>query len=89
VVIPRRKRQDRQSAFNVTLRRVNETVVAVEKQCVKYIRSVRACGYPGAWTCACAYVHIALLIQHETRMRNVVTSFVAPRSPLHFFDIIS
>ena len=45
---------------------------------------VFACGYPGAWPCACAYVHIALLTQHATRMRHIVTSFVAPRSPLNF-----
>jgi hypothetical protein len=44
---------------------------------------VRACGFPSARACACAYVHIALLIQHATRMRRV-TSFVAPRCPLYF-----
>jgi hypothetical protein len=45
---------------------------------------VRACGYPDAWACACAYVRIALLIQHATRMRHVVTSFVAARSVPYF-----
>ena len=45
---------------------------------------VRAFRYPGAWACACAYVHIALLIQHATRTRHIVTSFVAPRSAPHF-----
>ena len=45
---------------------------------------VRACDYPGAWACAFSYVHIALLMQHATRMRHIVTSFVAPRSPLYF-----
>ena len=45
---------------------------------------VRACGYPGAWAFACAYVHVALLIQHATRVRHIVTSFVVPRSPLYF-----
>jgi hypothetical protein len=39
-----------------------------------------ACGYLGAW----AYMHIAFLIQHTTCMHHIVTSFVAPRSPLHF-----
>jgi hypothetical protein len=34
--------------------------------------------------CACACVHIALLIQHATRMRHVVTSFVAPLSRPYF-----
>ena len=30
-----------------------------ERQCVR--ACVRACGYPGAWVCACAYVHVTLL----------------------------
>ena len=29
-------------------------------------------------------MHVALLIQHETRMRHIVTSFVAPTSPQNF-----
>ena len=45
---------------------------------------VRACGYQGGWACACAYVHIALLIQHATPMRHIVTSFVAPLAPPNF-----
>ena len=36
------------------------------------------------WACACAYVHIAVLIQHATRMRHIVTPFVDSRSPLCF-----
>ena len=43
---------------------------------------VRACGYPGA--CACAYVDVALLIQHTTRMRHIVASFVASLAPPYF-----
>ena len=39
---------------------------------------VRACGCPGAWERACVFVRLALLIQHETRMRHIVTSFMAP-----------
>jgi hypothetical protein len=39
-------------------------------------------GLSVAWACACAYMNIALLIQHATRMRHIVMSFVAPRSPL-------
>ena len=71
------------------MRRVYETIVAVEKQCVTYwsvcaCLLVRACGYPGTWACACAYVHIALLIQDATRVRHIVTYFVAPRSLLYF-----
>jgi hypothetical protein len=41
-------------------------------------------GYAGTWACICAYVNIVLLIQHATRMRHIMTSFVAPRSPLYF-----
>jgi hypothetical protein len=44
----------------------------------------RACGHPAAWACPCAYVHVAVLIQHATRTRHIVTSFVAPRSSLYF-----
>jgi hypothetical protein len=29
-------------------------------------------------------VRVALLIQHATRMRHIVTSFVAPRAPSYF-----
>jgi hypothetical protein len=79
--------QDRQCTYNVTLRRIQEITVAVEKHiglCVHACRSVRACGYADAWACACAYVHVALLMQHATRMRPIVTSFVAPRSTLYF-----
>jgi hypothetical protein len=42
---------------------------------------VRACGYPGTWACACACEHVALLIQHSTCMRHIVTSFVVAQSP--------
>ena len=31
-----------------------------------------------------ARVHVALLIQHATRMRHIVTSFVAPLAPPYF-----
>jgi hypothetical protein len=76
-----RNGEDRQCTYNVILRRVHETIVTVEKQKVLHIGlRVHAC----AWACACAYVRISLLIQHATRMRHIVTSFVAPRSPLYF-----
>ena len=39
---------------------------------------MRACGCRGAWACICACVHVALLIQHASRMRHIVTSLVAP-----------
>ena len=37
-----------------------------------------------AWEFACACVHVALLIQHATRMRHVVTPSVASLAPLYF-----
>jgi hypothetical protein len=42
---------------------------------------VCACVLPGACAYACVCVHIAFLLQHVTRMRHVVTSFVALWSP--------
>ena len=32
----------------------------------------------GAWVCAYAWVRVALVIQNETLMRHIVTSYVAP-----------
>jgi hypothetical protein len=29
-------------------------------------------------------MHVALLVQHETRMRHIVTSFMAPLVPPYF-----
>jgi hypothetical protein len=52
--------------------------------CIYALVCMRACGYPGAWTCACAYVHVTLLNQHANRMRHIVTSFVVPRLPSNF-----
>jgi hypothetical protein len=37
---------------------------------------------PEAWACAC--VHVALLIQHATRMRYIVTSLVTHLAPPYF-----
>ena len=39
---------------------------------------------PGRVGVACACVHVALLIQNPTRMRHIVTSFVAPLLPPYF-----
>ena len=33
---------------------------------------------------ACGCTRVALLIQHATHMRHIVTSFVAPLAPSHF-----
>jgi hypothetical protein len=71
----------RQCTYNVTLRRVHETTVAMEKTIIiTYWPVCDAC----AWACAWVYVHIALLIQHAMRMRHIPTSFLASRSPLYF-----
>ena len=67
-------------------------IVAVEKQqalltglCVH--ACVRGCGYPGSLACACAYVHVTLLIKHVTLKRHIVTSFVAPQSLPYFLTL--
>ena len=54
---------DSQRVYNVTLRRVRVTVVAVEKQNVLHILSV----------CVC----VVLVTQHVKRMRNIILSSVA------------
>ena len=58
-------------------------MAGTEKQEVLLIGlCVRACGHLGAW--ACAYVYVALLIQHATHMHHTVMSFVAHQSLPHF-----
>jgi hypothetical protein len=69
--------QDRQCMYNVILRRIHESMLKWKSN--KYYIFVRAC----------ACVHVALLIQHATGMRPIVTSFVAPSGSTIFFDIIS
>ena len=54
-------------------------IVAVEKQ---HFMCVYVC--PGAWACACACVHVTLLIQHAIRIRHIVTSLVPPLAPPYF-----
>jgi hypothetical protein len=50
--------------------------------CVCARACVNAC--PGESACACACVHVPLLIQHATRKRHIVMSFVAPLTPPYF-----
>jgi hypothetical protein len=76
--------------------RVDVTTVAVEKQyyilvcvCMLARACVRACGYPGAWACACAYVHIALLIQHATSNAPYCDVICGHSGSTIFFDIIN
>jgi hypothetical protein len=51
---------------------------------VRVCMLVRACVHVGTRARARVQVHIALLNQHATRKRHIVTSFLAPRSPLYF-----
>jgi hypothetical protein len=41
----------------------------------------------GTRACGHVHAHTALLMQHATRMRHIVTSFEAPRSPLYFLTL--
>jgi hypothetical protein len=61
-------KQDRQSAYNVTLRRVRVTIVAVEKQYVTHSECVS----------------VALAIQHVKRMHHVTLSSAASLAVLYF-----
>ena len=49
---------------------------------------VRVCVCMDARARACACARVAVLIQHATRMRHIVFSFVASGSTI-FFDVIS
>jgi hypothetical protein len=91
-------KQDTQCTYHVTLRRVRESLLQWKSNitcvCVCVCVCARARG-PGTWACACAClcaraprrVHVALFILHATRMRRIVTSFVAPRSPPYFLPL--
>jgi hypothetical protein len=41
-------------------------------------------GCPGAWTCTCACERVALFIQHASRKRHILWSFVASPAVSHF-----
>ena len=66
--------------YNVTLRSVRESLLPLAV-CARV--RVLASGYQGVRACTRAYVPVALLIQHATRMRHIGTSFVALRSSPH------
>jgi hypothetical protein len=80
------EKQDRQCTYNATLRRVRESLLLGKSNTYYLLVCVcmHAYGYPGTWAFVCAYAHVALLIHHATRMRHVVTSFVALLSLPHF-----
>jgi hypothetical protein len=52
--------------------------------CEKAINITDLCVCVCVSACVYAHVHIALLIQHATRMRHILTSSVAPLAPPHF-----
>ena len=74
--------QDTQCTHNVTLRRVYETIVVVEKQ---YVLHIGVCGC-GCGVRACACSRVALLIQHAKCMRHIVCGLYCFTI---LFDIIS
>ena len=79
--------------YNVTMRRIRESFLPRKSN--KYYIFVcaralsRACVGPGAWAwaCACACLQILLLIQHATRMRHIVMSFVDPLATQYFLTL--
>jgi hypothetical protein len=52
--------------------------------CMRACVRVYICGCPTSWVYACAWAHVALLIQPPRRMRNIVLSFLATLSPPYF-----
>jgi hypothetical protein len=80
-----------QCTDDVTLKRVHESLLPWKSNKYYFLVCVcvRALGSRVRGRVHARTMHVALLIQHETRMRHIVTSFVAPTSPQKFFDIIS
>ena len=86
--------QDRQCTYNVTLRRVYETIVTVEKQQVLYISvCVNLCVRVRSWggnisarALVCACERVALLNQHATRRPFAICGVSGYTT---FFDIFS
>jgi hypothetical protein len=75
-----KKKQDRQCTYNVTLRRVRESLLPWKSS--KYYISVYMCARECVSVSGC--VHVAFFNQHETRMRHIVTSYVTPLAPSYF-----
>jgi hypothetical protein len=72
--------QDRQCTYNVTLRRVRESLLQWNSKTY----SIFCCMCECVRACSSACVHVALIIQHATRMLHIVTCFGAPLAPSHF-----
>jgi hypothetical protein len=71
---------DRQCTYNVTFRRVHESLL-LWKSIIYFCVCVCVCTSP----CACACARIVLLTQHETRMRRILLSSVWPLWHHHIF----
>ena len=84
------KKQYRQCTYNAIMRCVRESLLLWKSNiyyifvCVRARERVGACRCPSAWQWARAYTRVTLLIQNVTRMRHIVTSFVAPLASPHF-----
>jgi hypothetical protein len=78
--------QDGQCTYNVILSAFENYCCRGKAKNITY-SCVCARAYPGAWTFACAWVHVALLIQHATSIRRIMTSFVAPLAPPYFSSL--
>ena len=72
------------------MRRVHETIVALDKQQVLRI-SLCVCARwcVGSLACNCARARVALHMQHANRMRRVVLSSAPSLAPPYFSTFIS
>jgi hypothetical protein len=78
--------QEGQCTYNVILSRVQESFLPWKSN--KYYILVCACEhecrYSGSWACACAYVHVDLLIRMQRVCAILWRHLWPPRSPPHF-----
>jgi hypothetical protein len=85
-----KRKLERQCTYNVTFRRVRESLLPWKSMKCYFWSvcawlSVRACmSVPGQVGVCMQISACSLANPAVTRMRHVVTSFVAPRSPLYF-----
>jgi hypothetical protein len=65
-------------------------IFGVKKQKILHVCvcDKRECVPPGAWSCACSCVHVAILIQNATRMRHIVAPFLVHLAPSGFSTIL-
>jgi hypothetical protein len=79
-------KQDRQRTYDETLRSFREYLLPRKSK--KYYIFVCVCARAQVRAClrvdGCVTGRVALFIQHATRIRDIVTSFVVPPIPPHF-----